>query len=389
MTIESKKPRIEVVDALRGFAIMAIMLLHNLEHFDYWFFPESLPAWMKATDSVIFNSMFFLFSGKTYTIFSLLFGFTFYIMFSNQEEKGNDFRGRFLWRMLLLLILGMFNSLFYEGDALTSYAVFGVALVLVCKLNNKTVLAIAIICLLQPIEWGRVIYTFYNTSYEGALKLSDQYFAQIGQYLSGNSFWDTLKGNITNGKLAVIHWTWENGRILQTPAFFMLGMLLGRIKKFILTTESLIFWKRIFIFSVISGILLFMLLFKLDTFGLLKAQSNSLKLIFTSVYNVAFTFFWVSSFILVFNLKFGSWLLGKLRPIGRMTLTSYIMQSVIGSILYYGYGFGLYQYTGALYCLIIGVLMFVLQYYFCKWWLTSHKQGPLEYLWHKATWIKV
>ena len=78
---ETKSPRLNVVDALRGFAIMAIMLLHNIEHFDFYFFPEYLPSWLKAIDKGIWDTMFFLFGGKAYAIFALLFGLTFYIMY--------------------------------------------------------------------------------------------------------------------------------------------------------------------------------------------------------------------------------------------------------------------------------------------------------------------
>jgi uncharacterized protein len=63
------------------------------------------------------------------------------------------------------------------------------------------------------------------------------------------------------------------------------------------------------------------------------------------------------------------------------------MQSIVGSTIYYKYGFKLYQYTGATYCLFIGILLFILQLQFCKWWLKTHYQGPLESLWHKLTWI--
>ena len=74
-------------------------------------------------------------------------------------------------------------------------------------------------------------------------------------------------------------------------------------------------------------------------------------------------------------------------PLGRMSLTNYIVQSIIGTFVYYSFGLGLYQYTGASFCLLIGILLFVAQLGFCKWWLRHHKQGPLEKLWHKATWI--
>jgi uncharacterized protein len=65
------------------------------------------------------------------------------------------------------------------------------------------------------------------------------------------------------------------------------------------------------------------------------------------------------------------------------------MQSIIGSTLYYKYGFGLYQHTGATICLFIGIILLILQIVFCKWWLKTHSQGPLEQIWHKLTWIRI
>ena len=85
------RPRIEVVDALRGFAVMAIILLHNIEHFNLYNFPEATTDFMKALDKGVWDTLFFLFSGKAYAIFALLFGFSFFIQFDNQARKGKSF----------------------------------------------------------------------------------------------------------------------------------------------------------------------------------------------------------------------------------------------------------------------------------------------------------
>lgn len=74
-----KSARIEVVDALRGFAVMAIMFIHNIEHFNFYEFPEASSAFMKSLNGGVWDALFFLFSGKAYAIFSLLFGFSFFI----------------------------------------------------------------------------------------------------------------------------------------------------------------------------------------------------------------------------------------------------------------------------------------------------------------------
>lgn len=72
----SKIPRIEVVDALRGFAVMAIILVHNLEHFIFPVYPTEQPAWLAVLNDGVFNVIFSLFAGKAYAIFALLFGYS-------------------------------------------------------------------------------------------------------------------------------------------------------------------------------------------------------------------------------------------------------------------------------------------------------------------------
>lgn len=80
-TTISKPPRVEVVDALRGFAVLAILLVHHVEHFIYPVYPDpaTLPGWLNVLNEGVFTVVFGLFAGKSYSIFALLFGFTFYI----------------------------------------------------------------------------------------------------------------------------------------------------------------------------------------------------------------------------------------------------------------------------------------------------------------------
>ena len=74
-------------------------------------------------------------------------------------------------------------------------------------------------------------------------------------------------------------------------------------------------------------------------------------------------------------------------PYGRMSLTNYISQSIMGVIIYYGFGLAMYKYAGATASLLIALLIFTVQLIFSRWWLARHKQGPLEFLWRKGTWI--
>lgn len=383
---ESTSPRLHVVDALRGFAILSIMLLHNIEHFDFYYSPANLPAWMPAVDAGIWDTLFFLFGGKSYAIFALLFGLTFFIQSDNQDKKGVDFRGRFAWRLILLLGFGIINSAFFEGDILTFYAILGFSLIPVAKLNTKTVFIIALILMLQPYEWFGVIKGIQHPELKMANPASWAYFGKLKDYIPGDSIINTWIGNLTNGRLAVIIWTWEAGRFFQTTSLFMLGMLAGRKKLFVLSELSKRFWFKTFIFAALSFIPLFIIKVNLPDWILSEAIRRPLLTIITSWSNIAFMLVLTSGFVIGYT-KLSGGFLNIFTPFGKMSLSNYVMQSVLGSIIYYGFGFGLYKYTGSTYCLLIGIALATLQWFFCNWWLKSHKHGPLEGIWHKLTWI--
>ena len=127
----TKTLRIEVVDALRGFAVMAIILVHNLEHFIFPVYPADSPGWLEVLDKSVLGVVFNLFAGKAYAIFALLFGFTFYIQCSNQRRKGKgkDFGYRFLWRLVLLAGFATLNAAFFPaGDVLLLFVAVGLVL---------------------------------------------------------------------------------------------------------------------------------------------------------------------------------------------------------------------------------------------------------------------
>lgn len=378
--------RLHVVDALRGFAIVSIMLLHNIEHFDFYFSPRGLPGWMVQLDQGIWDTLFFLFGGKSYAIFALLFGLTFFIQYDNQAKKGRDFRGRFAWRLILLLGFGIINSAFYQGDILSIYAILGFSLIPVAKLGNKTVFWIALLLMLQPYEWINVAMGLADPQKTLSDPASWALFGRCAEYIPGNSLLNTLAGNLTNGKQAVYLWNWENGRVFQTMSLFMFGMLAGRTSKFKESPENKRFWNRVLLIAVPSFILLYFV--KTGLPGWINSQAilRPLSTIQTSWTNMAFMLILVSGFVLFFQHKTGSRILNVFSPMGRMSMSNYIMQSIVGACIYYGFGLGLYEFTGATYSLMIGIVLAVAQGFFSKWWMSRHRQGPLETLWHKATW---
>jgi len=385
--MSSNSSRLHAVDALRGFAIVSIMLLHNLEHFDFYYAPANLPAWMVSLDKGIWDTLFFLFSGKSYAIFALLFGLTFFIQSNNQEKKGKDFRGRFAWRLVLLLLFGIINSAFYQGDILTIYAIIGFVLIPVARVGNKTVLWIAILLMLQPWEWVNVISGIVNPAASLPNPKSWAYFGKMGEYVTGSSFLNTLAGNLTNGKPAVLYWTWENGRVFQTASLFMLGMLAGRKSLFAYGPETKKFWIRTLIVASAAFIPLFIVKTGIPAWISSLAINRPLSTIVSSWSNLAFMLVLVSGFFLLFNSEKLHRALNIFSSFGRMSMSNYIIQSMLGSCIYYGFGLGLYKYTGATYSLLIGIVLATLQGLFSSWWFCHFNKGPLETIWHKATWI--
>lgn len=380
--------RLGVVDALRGFALLVIVLLHNLEHYNLFVPLENIPAWLQTIDKYAWDTMFFLFAGKAYATFSLLFGFSFYIQFHNAEKRETDFRGRFAWRMCLLFLFAQLHALFYDGDILVLYAVVGFALIPVCKLKDKAIFWIAVILLLQPYEWGRAVYAMINPDY---VIVTNRFipFGQRAQEVALNgSFFELLRSNIWDGQLYSNIWQVENGRLFQTAALFMFGMLLGRRKYFMKSEESLRFWKS----SLKYAVMAFIPLYYLKTFipGVIMNPSIQIpyKIAVSSYANFAFMIILVSIFTLLwFKRGVGYSWQRLVIPYGRMSLTNYIFQSIMGVTIYYEFGLSMYKYTGATESLLIALLIFTAQLIFSRWWLARHKQGPLESLWRKGTWL--
>lgn len=383
----SGNTRLDLVDALRGFAIASIMLLHNIEHFDLAHVPAGSPAWLVALDRYVWDGAFFLFGGKSYAIFALLFGVTFHLQFSARAARGEDFRPRFAWRMVLLLGFGLFNSLFYQGDILTLYAVLSLALLPVARLRDGAVLAVAVVLLLQPGAWGALLTAWPDPAATLPDPASWAYFGRATGYLANGSLADVWAGNLSNGKEAVLRWSWENGRLFQIPALFMLGMLAGRRQLFALTPAGRAFWRKALLLAVPAFLVLYAAKNSLWSWIAAEGLRRPVAVIVESWSNLAFMVVLVGAFALAYHAGMPARVLKLLAPLGRMSLTSYIVQSLVGTTLYYGFGFGLYKATGASVCLLIGITLALLQGALCAWWLRRHRQGPLETLWHRATWF--
>lgn len=382
--------RIEIADVLRGFAVMGITLIHFIERFSLYSFPEETSNFMMFTDRIIWDSIFFTFSGKAYCIFALLFGFSFFIQDNSQKEKRKDFRGRFAWRLVLLFFIACINSALFPGEILVLYALLGYVLIAVCRFSTRTVMAIAIVLLLQPFEWGQIIYALFNPEYTGInAQLDAPYWEIVNVAQKEGSFFEMCKTAIWTGNIANMGWMLLHGRVTQTAGLFMIGMLIGRGRIFPYSEKNIKLWIKVFIVAVIAFFPIYGLIATLPEFVSRDALLVPSILILKSLSNLAFTGILFAGVILVYYLTKFKNVLHQLAPYGRMSLTNYLSQSLIGSFLFYNWGLGLYKYTGITVCFLMGIGIFLIQFFFCHWWLRSHRHGPLEWLWKKATWIKI
>lgn len=304
-----------------------------------------------------------------------------------QAKKGNDFCYRFLWRLVLLLGFATLNAAFFPaGDVLLLFAIVGIVLFLVRKWSDKAVLVAAFVLLLQPIEWCHYMMSLLNPMHALPELGVGAMYNEVAEYTKAGNFGDFIWGNVTLGQKASLYWAIGAGRFLQTAGLFLLGFYIGRKELFVMTAAHLRFWVKALIVAAICFAPLYSLkeqIMACDE-ALIKQTVGT---VFDMWQKLAFTFVLVSSFIILYQNESVKSFFATLRFYGRMSLTNYITQSIIGAFIYFPFGLYLAPYCGYTASFIIGLIFFALQIWFCKCWLARHSQGPLECIWHKLTWI--
>ncbi len=378
--------RVDVADALRGFAVLAIVLLHSIEHFNFYSFPDTSgqSQWLNFTDRAIWDGLFFAFGGKAYAIFALLFGFSFFIQHDNQRMRGSDFRLRFCWRLLILFVIGNIDACFFTGEILVMYSLIGFVLVLTCRMSTKVLVAIASVCMLQPVFLYQIVRAVATPGYEMPMIDDGPYWTAAYAAQSSGSFAEMVKVNLWEGQLASLAWAWEHGRIFQTAGLFIFGMLTGRQGWF--RKENLGKWGYVLAAASICFFPLRGLSLMAGDYVADRNLLEPLQALLTSLANVCFMLMLVSGILFGFYRSAGveralRWLI----PYGKLSMTNYVGQGIIGSALYYHWG--LYLRLGITASLGVGILIVAAQYAFCRFWTGRHGHGPLEYIWKKATWI--
>lgn len=398
----STHQRIEVADAIRGIAVAMILMLHAIEHFNFYNQPTPDSPCLQLIDRMVWDSLWFLIGGKAYAIFALLFGLSFHIMLTHARSRGDDFRLRFMWRMVLLFLFGNLNAAFFCGEVLVLYSIIGMTLPLVCHLRTRTVLMLAAVCLLQPVEWLKMGLALLLPELSGMLDFPYyDHWQQAMTTLAEGNLLQTMASNLWHGQIFSLAWAWGAGRFFQTAGLFMLGMVAGRINAFSLSPHNTRLWACILAGSLMAyfpltgiGNLLPSFVGSMDA-AALEASSigflandafrTSLLAVVGSLQKCSFMLVIVCSLLFAFYYTPLRHAMRRLMPYGRMSLTNYVVQSIIGSFLFYHWGLHLVWCDTWSELLCLGVL--VLQVLFCTWWMRHHKRGPLESIWHRLTYL--
>lgn len=379
--------RIDVADVLRGIAIGGIVLIHFIEHLNFYSFPEPSSPFWAGMNKVVWDTTFYLLAGKMYAIFATLFGLSFFIQHDNQAQKGVDFRPRFAWRMVLLMLFGLFDLLFFNGDILFLYAVCGLLIIPFIRASDKVIAAAAIFLGLQPVELTYIVLGLVNPTTPILDLGSGSCWGALMEAQSNGSMLDVAVAGIKYGLPVNFLWAIENGRMTQTVFLFLVGILIGRKRLFYNEGNNLKIWKKILIAALASLVVLILAYHLLPGKADIPCVDKSLNVLLNMWKNFAMMLVIISGVVLLFYKTKAKNFLMKITPYGKMSLTNYLTQSIFGAMLFYNWGFGLYRVCGHTASWLMGAAFIALQYIFCKYWLKNHKRGPFEELWRKGTWI--
>lgn len=363
--------RIEMVDALRGFALLGLFLVHCLERFElYWLAPAPDP-W--------FDWVMALFAGKSFAIFALLFGFGFATIMANERGRGGDFAWRFAWRLVLLLAFGTAHVFFYRGDILQVLAIIGLLLIPFDRIrSDRLLLVLAALAFLQLPLWLRWWAAGHGAEWTVAAPL---YFTWGDlQTLAEGSAIAVALDNLGPGTVGKWSFYLETGRVTEIAGLFLAGMVLHRRRLFLDAAQHRGTWLAI---AAVSGVLWGLANAAPAAFGT-EAQRQSADWLLAQARNLPAMAFQVGVFVLLWQSPVRR-LLATLALAGRMTLTLYIGQSILGVLLFYGYGLDLWDKVSNAEAVLWGIAAFAVQMAMAAWWFRRFRYGPLEWLWRAGT----
>jgi uncharacterized protein len=366
--------RVGSIDVVRGIALFGVMAVNVLTEFHESLFQQFLPPIAESneldrlTDLVAQYGL----NMKAFSLFSFLFGIGLAIQYERLSRHGSAM-GWLVRRLAVLLVFGLIHFyLLWNGDILTEYACAGFV-VLPFLPAPRWLLGVSACAFLSfyvampftafdipwPTQaWFRQHVAEANFAYGHASLLASRRFSfhEVADIVPLHvSLFARTVGLFLLGALS-----WRAG-LLKDP----------RGHRGTLITLALVLISAGALLTYADGTNLAMHVFRMPALGRIieRAAPATLALGYcaTLVCLVEFTPMRVA--------------LGAFAPLGRMAFSNYIAQSLIFSVLFYGFGLGLYGRIGPAASLAVGTSVYVAQMLFSAWWLRRYRFGPLEWLW--------
>ena len=372
--------RVVIVDVVRGFALVGVLIANFTSYIDQNLPSEVLDSISTPFDKAlsVINTIFF--EWKFMTIFSILFGYGFGLILISLEKKNIGPNAFFIRRMFWLFVIGFIHTLFWWGDVLHFYAVCGVLLLAFRKFSTQTILIFSVIFMF-------VVPQFVSSLFENY----PDYFTDENmrilylQYRYGNIL-DVFKSNMNLYYRAFILSGSDLHDISETLGRFLFGYFLLRIKLFeAVQTKKQTFKKVLFITAPLT--IAYFIIRWLTLHDIIITDKFYYEpLIKMGI--ICTSGFYVSSLVLVF-IKYGhSKFFSLLQALGKMTLTNYLLVSVICNLLLYGIGFGQLGTLPMHLMWLFALITLLFEIIFSTYWLNKFRYGPMEWIWRGLTYQK-
>ena len=391
------KERIAILDLLRGFALFGILLI-NMTFFKAPGGPQGIGITPDPLGWFTTLSLIFLAESKFFTLFSLLFGLGFAIQLMRAEGSPGDFTRRFSRRLVILALFGLAHILFlWEGDILLLYALVG-SLLFAFRQSKETTLRRWVFWLwLIP----TLLFLFGFTALQVARQLPTTGPQLAEADLAFTQFFITLRADTVERYQAAsygetITLRLENysqtipvliSRIPTVLGMFLLGLYIGKRGILANITEHLALLRGVQRWGLLIGLMGSLVI--TIAFALLPSISALAVFFFNQTFGPILALGYAATLILLARQPRWHQRLTPLAAAGRMALTNYLMQSVICTLIFNGYGLGLVGQVSAPLGVLLAIVIYTLQIMVSQWWLQRFQYGPLEWLWRSLTYGKL
>lgn len=375
--------RILTLDVLRGAALMGIFLVHGTGLFCGWLLlpPEQQAALpFPMANRLTSEAVTFLLTDKSRNMFAFMFGVSFFLQLKSAERRGQSFQRTFLRRLAVMLVFGLIHAHFlFGGDILRYYVLGGLFLLLAYRWSSRGLLLTAGVLMILVASGAYVATEVLGAS------ASRPDWRQVAEAYRSPSLPGFFR---TEHSLAMWRYEWSMLMSLAAPitGTFLLGMWMAR-HQYLQQAEhhrsrlkTLAWWG---LGLGLLGQLLQLAAGIVQETGSIHLPPVLLLVCVPLVFlgHQALALFYLCGLaLLCLHPAWRRWL-SILAPAGRMTLTNYILQSVMGALVFYGFGLGLFGRVGPFMALLLTLGLCAFQLLYSAWWLRHFRMGPLEWLW--------